>query len=289
MSSALPSKSARRSLWALVQAAKTGGRVEMDFENLRYEVQDGLARLTLARPPRNQITLATARELMDAAIRQDEDERVRAVLISAEGQAFSVGGDLREFIGADEELPMLLKELTVYLHTAVSRLVRSRAPVVCAVGGPVAGGGLSLVLASDLVLAAEGATFSYGYSKIGFSPDGSSTYFLPRLLGARRAAEFALIGRALSAEEALEWGLINRVVPDAELEEVASELAAELAEGPTIAFGAAKSLLHQSWTETLETQMELEARALSDTARTADAREGVAAFLAKRSARFTGR
>jgi 2-(1,2-epoxy-1,2-dihydrophenyl)acetyl-CoA isomerase len=261
----------------------------MEFRNLRYEIEDGVARLTLARPPRNSIDLATTRELMQASIRCDEDERVRAVLISAEGATFSAGGDLREFVSAGDDLPALLKEMTVHLHAAVSRLVRSRVPVVCAVGGAVAGGGLSLVLASDLVLAAERATFSYGYSRIGFSPDGSSTYFLPRLLGVRRATEFALMGRALSAEEACDWGLISRVVADAELEETASTLAAELAEGPTVSFGAAKSLFHRSWTETLETQMELEARALSDTVRTADAREGVDAFLQKRHARFTGR
>jgi 2-(1,2-epoxy-1,2-dihydrophenyl)acetyl-CoA isomerase len=223
----------------------------MDFENLRYELEDGLARLTLARPPRNTTDSATVRELLQASIRLDEDQRVRALLIAAEGQAFSVGGDLREFAKAGDELPAFLKEMTVYLHVAISRLVRSRAPVVCAVGGAVAGGGLSLVLASDLVLAAESATFSYGYSRIGFSPDGSSTYFLPRLLGARRATEFALMGRTLSAGEALEWGLVNKVVADAELQEAASALAAELAEGPTASFAAAKSLFHRRWTEML--------------------------------------
>jgi 2-(1,2-epoxy-1,2-dihydrophenyl)acetyl-CoA isomerase len=195
----------------------------------RYEVEDGVARLTLARPPRNPIDLPTARDLMRAAIRCDEDERVRAVLISAEGAAFSAGGGIGEFVGAGDELPGLLKEMTVYLHAAVSRLVRSRTPVVCAVGGAVAGGGLSLVLALDLVIAAESASFHYGYSRIGLSPDRSSTYFLPRLLGTRRALEFALTSRPLSAEEAREWGLVNRVVVDTELEEIASGLAAELA------------------------------------------------------------
>ena len=261
----------------------------MVFQSLKYELEDGVARVTLARPPRNSIGLATARELLQVAILCDEDERVRAVLISAEGAAFSAGGDLNEFADSGNELPALLKELTTHLHAAVSRLVRSRAPVVCAVGGAVAGGGLSLVLASDLVLAAESAKFRYGYSRIGFSPDGSSTYFLPRLLGMRRAMEFALMDRPLSAEEACEWGLVNRVVVDTELGEAASRVAAELAKGPTTSFGAAKLLFHRGWTETLETQMELEARTLSDTARTSDAREGMEAFLQKRRARFTGR
>ena len=261
----------------------------MDFRDLRYELEDGVARITLDRPPRNTMDLTTARELLRAATRCDEDPEVRAVLITGLGSAFSTGGDVGEFSSAGEDLPVLLKELTTYLHAAVSRLVRSRAPVIAAVNGVTAGGGLSLVLASDLVLAAESASFHYAYSRIGLSPDGSSTYFLPRLLGMRRALEFALMGRSLSAREALEWGLVNRVVADTELTETASSLAAQLAAGPTESFGAAKRLFHGGWTETLETQMEMETRTLADTARTADAQEGISAFLQKRPPGFSGR
>lgn len=260
----------------------------MDFENLRYELEDGVARITLDRPPGNAIDLGLARELMQAATHCDEDSQVRAVLISNSGKMFCAGGDISEFSEAGEDLPLLLKELTTYLHTAISRFVRMRAPVVAAVNGSAAGGGLSLVLASDIVLAAESASFHYGYSRIGFSSDGSSTYFLPRVLGMRRALEFALTSRSLSAEEAREWGLVTRVVPDPELDVAASTLAAELASGPTESFGASKRLFHAAWTETLETQMELETRTLADIARTSDAREGISAFLEKRSAEFSG-
>ena len=158
--------------------------------------------------------LTTARELLHAATRCDEVPEVRAVFITGSGSAFSTGGDVRDFSSAGEDLPSLLKNPTTHLHAAVSRLVR--APVIAAVNG-VAAGGLSLVLASDLVFAAESASFHYAYSRIGLSPDGSSTYFLPRLLGMRRALEFALMGRALSARGAHEWGLVNRVVTDSEL------------------------------------------------------------------------
>jgi 2-(1,2-epoxy-1,2-dihydrophenyl)acetyl-CoA isomerase len=159
--------------------------------------------------------LTPARELLHAATRCDEVPEVRAVFITGSGSAFSTGGDVRDFSSAGEDLPSLLKNPTTHLHAAVSRLVR--APVIAAVNGVAAGGGLSLVLASDLVFAAESASFHYAYSRIGLSPDGSSTYFLPRLLGMRRALEFALMGRALSARGAHEWGLVNRVVTDSEL------------------------------------------------------------------------
>lgn len=260
----------------------------MDFENLRYELEDGVARITLDRPPRNAIDMGLARELMHAATRCDEDPKVRSVLISGSGEMFCSGGDIGEFSSAGEDLPLLLKELTTYLHSAISRFVRMRAPVVAAVNGSAAGGGLSLVLASDVAFAAESASFHYGYSRIGFSPDGSSTYFLPRVLGMRRALEFAMTGRSLSAEEAQEWGLITKAVPDSELDDTAWTLAAELAAGPTESFGASKRLFHAAWTATLETQMELEARTLADTARTSDAKEGVAAFLEKRPPEFSG-
>lgn len=261
----------------------------MDFRNLRYDVEDGLARIVLDRPPLNAIDLETARELMHATLHCDEDPLVRAVLVSGTGGTFGAGGDLKKFHEAGTDLPLLLKEITTHLHAAVSRLVRSRAPVVAAVHGPVAGGGLVLMLAADLVLAAEGASFRYAYPKVGLSPDGASTYFLPRLVGMRRAQEFALTGRVLSAEEAREWGLVTRVVPDVELSDAAIGLARELAMGPTESLGATKRLFHRGWTETLETQMEFETRKLAETARTADAREGISAFLEKRIPEFSGR
>jgi len=162
-------------------------------------------------------------------------------------------------------------------------------PVVAAVHGAAAGAGMSLACACDLVVAAESARFTMSYSNAGLTPDGSSTYYLPRLVGLRRATELTLTNRRLSAQEAMEWGIVTRVVPDEDLSEEATALASQLAAGATKALGAAKRLLQSGWTETLETQMEHETQTIADMARTSDAPEGIAAFLEKRQAEFTGR
>ncbi|MCZ7525355.1 MAG: enoyl-CoA hydratase-related protein [Acidimicrobiia bacterium] len=262
----------------------------MGFSTLRLDVTGGLARVTLSRPEAaNAIDLAMARELEEAALRLDGDPSVRAVLLTGEGRMFCGGGDVKAFAAAGDDLPALLREITTHLHAGVSRLVRLDAPVVAAVHGSAAGAGLGLVTAADLVLAGESARFTMAYTAIGLVPDGSSTFFLPRLVGHRRATELTLTNRVLSAAEALEWGLVNRVVPDADLEREATHLAAGLADGPTRAFGGAKALLRGAWTETLETQMELESRGLREAALTADAPEGLAAFVEKRRPEFRGR
>ncbi len=261
----------------------------MDYQNLRFELADGLATLTLDRPDAaNAIDLALARELMHAAIRCDEDPAVRAVLLTGSGRMFCAGGDLKAFAAHGETLPALLKELTVYLHAATSRFARMEAPLVVAVNGTAAGAGFSLAVSGDLVVMAESAKLAMAYTAAGLSPDGSSSYFLPRLVGLRRTQELMLTNRRLSAAEALDWGLVNRVVPDAELVETSRALARGLAAGPTRAFGVVKKLLATSFQESLETQMELEARGIAAMAGTADGREGITAFLAKRAAKFGG-
>lgn len=261
----------------------------MPYDALEFDVRDGVAHVTLNRPRAgNSINLEMGRELLHAALRCDEDPGVRAVVLAGSGNSFCFGGDLKEFSERGDDLPRLLKELTTYLHAAISRLARMDPPVVAAVHGAAAGGGFSLAISCDLVLAAESSRFAMAYSKAGLTPDGSSTYHLPRLVGLRRAMELALTGRELSAQEAFEWGIVNRVVPDEVLSEEATGLAERLAAGPTRALGASKRLLHGGWTEALETQMEHETRAIADISRTADAREGIAAFTQKRAASFEG-
>jgi 2-(1,2-epoxy-1,2-dihydrophenyl)acetyl-CoA isomerase len=227
--------------------------------------------------------------LLRSVLRCDEDPAVRAVLLSGAGRMFCVGGDLKSFTEQGEQLPHHLKELTTYLHAAVSRMARMDPPVVAAVHGAAAGAGLSLACASDLVVAAESARFTMAYTNAGLTPDGSSTYYLPRLVGFKRASELALTNRQLSAQEALEWGIVTRVVPDEDLSENAVAFASQLATGATKALGAAKRLLQTGWTETLETQMENEAQTIAEMASTDDAREGIASFLEKRPAEFKGR
>ncbi len=155
--------------------------------------------------------------------------------------------------------------------------------MIMAVNGIAAGGGLSLALSGDLVVATESAKLTMAYSKIAATPDGSSSYFLPRLVGLRRAMELYFTNRVLTAREALDWGLVTRVVPDAEFKGAVDALARELAQGPSKAFGAAKRLFHQSTWESLETQMELEAQAIANSGRTEDFKAGVTAFANKKT------
>jgi 2-(1,2-epoxy-1,2-dihydrophenyl)acetyl-CoA isomerase len=252
-------------------------------------VKDHVARITLNRPDAaNALNMEMGLDLMHASIRASEDPAVRAVILTGAGKMFSGGGDLKSFAAQEDRLPGHLKEVALYLHAAISRFVRMDAPVIAAVNGSAGGAGMSLCLFADLVLAAESAKFTLAYTRAGLSPDGGSTYFLPRIVGVRRALELALTNRVLSAKEACEWGIVTTVVPDAELQAEAQTLAKSLAAGATRAFGAAKRLLHHSSAESLETQMELEAQAIADQARTADAREGIAAFIAKRAASFRG-
>ena len=159
-----------------------------------------------------------------------------------------------------------------------------------AVNGVAAGGGFSLALSGDLVIATESAKFTMAYSKIAASPDGSSSYFLPRLVGLRRAMERYFTNRVLTAKEAVEWGMVTRAVPDAEFKGAVDALARELAQGPSKSFGIAKRLLHQSTWESLETQMELEAQGIAACGHTEDFRAGVTAFAEKKAAPvFRGR
>jgi 2-(1,2-epoxy-1,2-dihydrophenyl)acetyl-CoA isomerase len=261
----------------------------MDFKTLEFEIQNGVGYLTLNRPKAaNAINLQMGRDLMEAALYCDENPAVRAILIRATGKMFCSGGDLGSFSEAHEDLPRQLKELTTYLHAAISRFARGNAPVIAAVGGAAAGAGFSLVTAADLVVASQAARFTLAYTQIGLSPDGSSTYFLPRIVGKRRALELMLTNRVLSADEALDWGLVNQVVPDEELEAISTKLAQRLAAGPTLAFGRTKRLLAACDPDGLETQMELEARAIADSARSQDAKAGIAAFLSKERASFQG-
>jgi 2-(1,2-epoxy-1,2-dihydrophenyl)acetyl-CoA isomerase len=262
----------------------------MPYSTIDLTVRDGVAHLTLNRPAAaNSITLELARDLMHATLQCDEDPTVRAVLLAGAGSMFCGGGDLKTFAAKGAQLPHYLKDVTTYLHAAVSRLTRMDAPVIVAVHGSAAGAGLSLACAADLVIAAESAKFTMAYTRAGLTPDGSSTYFLSRIVGLRRALELTLTSRVFSAAEALALGIVTRVVPETRLRDEAHALGAALAAGPTQALGASKRLLHVGWTGTLETQMELEARAIADIARTQDAREGIAAFVEKRPPNFSGR
>lgn len=261
----------------------------MEFEKIRFDVQGGVATITFDRPDAaHAMDRQLMLELMHASIRCDEDPGIRCVVVTGSGRFFSAGGDLAAFETAGDDVGVLLKEMTAYFHAAVSRFSRMDPPLISAVNGVAAGAGFSFVAASDIAIAAESAMFTSAYTAASLTPDGSSTYFVPRLVGLRRAMELMVTNRRLSAAEALEWGLITRVVPDDELMAHVGELAAQIADGATVAYGRVKELLHHSFGSSLETQMELEARAIADMTRTRDGAEGIAAFLEKRAPRFEG-
>jgi len=261
----------------------------MPDETIIFEVADGVATITMNRPDEaNALNLTMAQELARISILCDEDPDIRAVILTGAGRFFSAGGDVASFGAAGDGAAALIKEMTMYLHAAVSRFNRMNAPLVGAVNGMAAGAGFSLASSCDLVVADESAVFLSAYTAAALSPDGSSTYFLPRHIGMKRSAELMLTNRRLSAREALDWGIINQIASDGEALNAALAIAKELAAGPTLAYGAVKHLLHESLSSSLETQMELEARTIADMTRTADGREGIQAFLDKRAPAFRG-
>lgn len=272
------------------QAPEKKGSVQMQYTHVLLEIRENIAYLTLNRPEMlNALSLELAKDLMLAAMECDEKPAIRAVVVAGAGKAFCAGGDIKNFAAEGEHLPGYLKEITTYFHTAVSCLTRMNAPVIAAVQGSVAGGGMSLACACDLVVAAESARFTAAYTRLGLTPDGSLTYVLPRLIGMKRALELTLTNRTLSAQEAYQWGIVTTVVPDDQLQERAEALARQLSTGATTAFGVTKRLIHQGWIESLETQMMHESYAISSAGGSADAQEGITAFLSKRSPVFKGK
>lgn len=255
------------------------------YQSIAFEQSGPVNRITLNRPDAaNGLSDTMAAELADAAARCDTTA-TKVVVLTGAGRFFCAGGDLKAFAAAPDR-GRFIKGVADDLHRAISTFARMDAVLLAAVNGAAAGAGFSLAIAADLVLAAESATFTMAYTRVGLSPDGSSSYHLPRLVGMRRAQELMLTNRTLSAAEAHQWGLITEVVPDAGLADRATALAGRLAGGARRSHAAVKTLLLASLKNSLEEQMELEGRTIARQADTADGREGVDAFLAKRPARY---
>lgn len=258
--------------------------------SVSYEVTEGVARIGLDRPDQgNALDVAMKDALTAAAERVRKDPAVRAVLLAAAGKAFCVGGDIGAMKAAGPHLPEWIEAMAGALGEVVLAFARLPVPVVSAVQGPVAGGGIGLALCADAVLAAEGMRLRGGYTGIGLTPDLGSSWFLARRAGPARAKEILFQNRALTARECLAWGIVDAVHPDLLLAAEAEALARRLADGATLALGRAKALVDGAIDRTLEDHLALEKESMIASARSADGREGVAAFLEKRAPRFTGR
>lgn len=250
----------------------------------------GVAHIRLNRPDAaNGMSVELLKALYEAIMRCHGEPGVRVLLITGEGDNFCAGGDVRAFASKGEALPDYIRPATAYLQDSVLALSRLQAPVVVAVQGFAAGGGgFGLVCAADVVIAAEGAKFLAGATRVGMAPDAGVSVTLPRLVGLRKATEILLTNPVIDAQEALALGLVNKIVPDDTLGEAAAALAAELAEGAPLALAATKRLLRGGLGKGMDACLSEEARTVSELSGTADAREGLAAVIERRPPRFTG-
>lgn len=261
----------------------SGRAVELNLDR-------GVAHVTFAQPDRgNPFDQRFCSEMCEVAIECDENPEVRAVLIRALGRYFSVGADLKWLGQERESLPRHLKAATADLHMAIARLSRADPPVIVAVHGLAVGGAVALTAMADFALAGRAASFYAAFTGVGFVSDAGGTYFLPRRVGTRKAAQFILLNETWNADEAAAHGLISSVVDDDALEKEALSLATRVAEGPTRTYGEMKRLLLSTFDQPLDTQLELEARAIARCARTDDTWAAIQSVLAKRPPEFKGR
>jgi len=252
---------------------------------IRYEFDRGIARIVLnAGTAGNPINMDSAQEFL-AAVLQARTDEARVIVVTATGRFFSVGGDLASVAAADNAGALLL-ELAELAHRAITELVRGEAIVVSAVQGTAAGIGFPIAACADILLAADTAKFSLAYTKVGLSPDGGGS-LLVHSLGLHRVLRLALLGDLLSVAEAQAAGLVSKVVPASELNDAVNEVVTQLAAGPRTALASTKLLIRHAAEANLETAMRREAQSISALAASDDGKEGIAAFLDKRSAQFS--
>jgi 2-(1,2-epoxy-1,2-dihydrophenyl)acetyl-CoA isomerase len=256
--------------------------------SVQVETRGAVALVTLNRPDSaNTLNLQMAMDLLAAAMTCARTAAVRAVVLTGAGRHFCFGGDLRAMATRDTSGDGYIRELTTYLHAAISHFVRMDAPVVAAVNGTAAGAGVGLVAMADLALCARSSKFNLAYTNAGLTPDAGTTFLLPRTVGVKRAMELLLLNRTLPAAEALVWGLVNEVVADEQLLTRAMEVAEQLAQGASGAYGATKRLVAQSL-GAFESQMVLESETIAAHAVSPEGTEGISAFLEKRKPQFPG-
>ncbi len=262
----------------------------MTFKTIEFNVDSGFATLTLNRPDRlNSFTAQMHEEVSTAMQKVHEDASIRCLVITANGRGFCAGQDLSDrAVSTEGGVPDLGESIGKYYNPLIKSIMGLPKPVICAVNGVAAGAGASIALACDIVLAARSAIFIQVFCKIGLVPDSGGTWNLPRAVGLARAKGLALLGDKLTAEQAEDWGLIWRCVDDDDLQFEARRLAAHFATQPTRGLGMIKKLLQESAANSLPAQLELEKSTQRMLGQSHDYREGVAAFLEKRSPEFTG-
>lgn len=259
----------------------------MNKQPVLWRAEDGVGHIVLNRPEAaNTLDSATGLALCDAIDKATRAD-IGAVLISSTGKQFCAGGDIDEFVARRDELDRLVQGLLEQLHPAMYKLVTLPVPVISAVQGAVGGAGIALALCADIVLASPAMKLRGGYAAIGLSPDLGASYFLTRRAGAARAKNVLMTNRTVSAEQCLNWGLVDELHSAEELGTASRELALQLARGATASIGGIKRLCDSAFDHDLRTHMRLEQEALLRCSVSADGREGIAAFIEKRAAKFT--
>jgi 2-(1,2-epoxy-1,2-dihydrophenyl)acetyl-CoA isomerase len=260
---------------------------------VRFSTVDGVLRITLDRPShKNSLTPVSVRAIVEALEGGAADDSLRAILLGSSGPDFCSGADIVAGNPERQERPRvgnLQRRTAVQAHRLIELITSIQLPVVCAVRGWAAGLGCQLALAADFTVAAETATFWEPFVARGFTPDSGATWLLPRLVGVARAKQLLLLSEKVTGAQAAEWGMIHRSVPDDEVADVAEALVLRLAQGPTVAIGLAKSCIQSSLELALTEAMAKEALALELSSRSADFREGLAAFVDRRDPVYRGR
>jgi 2-(1,2-epoxy-1,2-dihydrophenyl)acetyl-CoA isomerase len=263
----------------------------MSYKCLLYDVQDGIATLTMNRPERLNALGDTLRDDLYAAIvRASGDADVRAIILTGAGRGFCSGGDVKAMNEAKErgQVRPLLDRVAPLRDRVVLAMRDAPQPIIAAVNGPAAGAGMNVALACDIRIASTTAKFGETFVKRGLHVDWGGTYFLPRLVGMAKACELIFTGRIIAAEEALAFGIVSQVVPPEDLIPTVLALARVIAEGPPIAIRLAKRALYHNQDVDLRAALEFETYAQNICAETADAQEGIRAFVDKRTPRFRG-
>lgn len=264
----------------------------MRFETVNYEISSDVVVITMNRPEAlNALSLQLTKDL-EAAVQKAIADEARSIIITGNGRAFCSGGDLREMkkIGeAEGRIEAFLEAPLKALHDLILLIRETPIPFVAAVNGVCAGAGTNLALACDLVTAADDASFNEAFVRIGLSPDCGGTFFLPRAIGEKLAAELFMTGETVSAERAAQFGMINRVVAADSLMTEALLTGGKLAKAPTGSIGRIKKMLNASFSNDLRRQLELEHQCQIESGRSNDFKEGVAAFFEKRPPIFTGK